>query len=278
MRGACVPCPPGYSTYAFGSSSCRACLFGTYASGFGSVACQVCPAGQSTAQEGASSCAPAAAASSSAGGSSTRQARLISFLLALNMSRDAINALTVRNTGINATGASIVQLAVRADTASALKIPSSNVQVSPIQQEDPSMFLVNVTATLPVYAPERDAGGGGGGSGGSKAPDKAVDADKLIERLVGDPPSAFPRTYEVTGEQRASLEASAASMHACMELLPCNSCNSSRSKPAAHLAGPFVLTGARKRKRRVLLAPPCHRDADAWLRCVVPRLQARTRK
>lgn len=70
-----------------------------------------------------------------------------------------------------------------------------------LQEVNPSTFLVNVSATVPLgMAPGGGGGGSGGGGGeGAAGSPEDLDADDIIGRLVGNPDGSFPRTKEATG-------------------------------------------------------------------------------
>ncbi len=79
-------------------------------------------------------------------------------------------------------------------------IAFTQVHVGRLQEVNPSTFLVNVSATVPLgMAPGAGGGGGGGGDEGATGSPDDLDADDIIGRLVGNPDGSFPRTKEATG-------------------------------------------------------------------------------
>lgn len=192
----CDVCPPGSATFAWGSATCRPCLQGTYTARNGSTACEVCPPGMTTAAPGGRTCAAAPPPPSSGPSGPLQYALRVNFQLVINVSQGGLDNLGALTTGINATGDAIFKLLIAADTADALRIAPAQVRVSNLHQMNPSAFLVNVSATVPLAGANNNNNGRGGAD-----PPKEVDADQLVQQLVGNPGNSFQRTSETTGAQ-----------------------------------------------------------------------------
>ncbi|GFR43605.1 hypothetical protein Agub_g4702 [Astrephomene gubernaculifera] len=208
---ACVPCPAG--TYACrNGTTCRLCPPGSFSSRPGSTACSVCSDGSTTLADGAAACVASPPPAES------QRALLVSFQVLLNVSqRGNLSDLAADSTGIDAPPASIVRLLIAADTADALGIVTTQVRVM-LQEVSTSAFLVNVSATMPLEMnpdsssssssssssnhgsnPSSSSGNPSSSSVSTGSPTKDVDADMLVNRLVNNSDSSFPRTKEATG-------------------------------------------------------------------------------
>ncbi|GLI58869.1 hypothetical protein VaNZ11_000638 [Volvox africanus] len=193
----CAVCDPGTFAAQIGSTSCRPCYAGSYAPRHGSAVCIVCPEGTTSLMDGARECVIPPQPTKG------NPAIVVSFQMVLNMSATG-NSSVVQ--AASATGMSdapadtIFRMLIAADTAAALRIPPSMVRVT-LMEVSPSTFLVNVSATMPLgQNPSSNTGSSQGGAPpGSTGTSPEVDADTLINRLVGNPEGSFPRTKEATG-------------------------------------------------------------------------------
>ncbi|GIL47391.1 hypothetical protein Vafri_4216 [Volvox africanus] len=193
----CAVCDPGTFAAQTGSTSCRPCYAGSYTPRHSSTICIVCPEGTTSLTDGARECVVPPQPSKG------NTAIVVSFQVVLNMSATG-NASAVQvasATGMSdAPADTIFRMLIAADTAAALRIPPSMVRVT-LMEVSPSTFLVNVSATMPLgQNPSSNTGSFQGGvPPGSAGTSPEVDADTLINRLVGNPEGSFPRTKEATG-------------------------------------------------------------------------------
>ncbi|GIL70370.1 hypothetical protein Vretimale_3538 [Volvox reticuliferus] len=193
----CAACDPGTFAAQTGSTFCRLCYAGSYAPRQGSTVCFVCPEGTTSLTDGASECVVPPQPNKG------NTAIVVSFQVVLNISATGNSSVGQAASAAGMSDApadTIFRMLIAADTAAALRIPPSMVRVT-LMEVSPSTFLVNVSATMPLSQNPSSNTGSPQGSAppGNVATSPEVDADTLINRLVGNPDGSFPRTKEATG-------------------------------------------------------------------------------